>query len=175
MSEKISAFIDSELDDHESRSFATTLLKDPQSRAAWRRYQVYGAALREELPSALAPGFAARVAAALEEEPVRLNPSAVRRRHRWLAPLTGAAVAASVLGIAILLQKPVIESESTNQLASSARGTGDAGLIVANSRNENVRERINRLLVEHNEFNPAADMTGMMPYSRFVSYPADSR
>ncbi len=43
-------------------------------------------------------------------------------------------------------------------------------LIVANSKNENVRERINRLLVEHNEYNPASDMTGILPYSRFVGY-----
>ena len=43
-------------------------------------------------------------------------------------------------------------------------------LIVSNSRNENIRAKINRLLVEHNEYNPAGDMTGMLPYSRFVGY-----
>ena len=48
--------------------------------------------------------------------------------------------------------------------------SAENGLIVANSKNENVRERINRLLVEHNEYNPAGDMTGMLPYSRFVDY-----
>jgi hypothetical protein len=95
-----------------------------------------------------------------------------------------------LIGIAILVQKPVLldtsDKQATvvaelstpvlpplpvqNSIAPVNEGNQGSDLIVANSKNENVRERINRLLVEHNEYNPASDMTGIWSYSRFVGY-----
>jgi hypothetical protein len=63
------------------------------------------------------------------------------------------------------------KSKAPNSVgAISNLETPQYDLIVANSKNENVRERINRLLVEHNEYNPVSDMTGIWSYSRFVGY-----
>ena len=185
MKENLSAFLDGELDHAESLRMITQLEKDKQLRQQWSRYQTYGSALRDELAPALTTDFSARVCERLAREPVQLAPAAVSSARRLRGPLAGIAVAASLVGIAILLQKPALENTQDSPLTSVAEvseplpvpvnrvadGHAEAGqLIVSNSRNENIREKINRLLVEHNEYNPAGDMTGMLPYSRFVGY-----
>lgn len=184
MKENLSAFMDGELDHAESMQMITRLDRDKQLRRQWSRYQTYGSALRDELTPALSADFSARVCQRLAEEPVQLAPAAMPKSRRLRGPLAGVAVAASLVGIAIILQKPVLENTQENQVTTiaevsdslpvsandAANGHNADQLIVSNSRNENIREKINRLLVEHNEYNPAGDMTGMLPYSRFVGY-----
>lgn len=186
MREKLSAFLDGELGHAESLKLIRQLDDDLELRGQWQRYHTYGSVLRDEMTPVLSTDFSQRVLLALEKEPVQLAPAAVTSRRRIAGPLAGFAVAASLVGIAILLQKPVLQENENieastvaevsapalplpDPVGSSSERT-DGGLIVANSKNENIRERINQLLVEHNEYNPASDMTGIMPYSRFVGY-----
>lgn len=184
MREKISYFIDGELDQTESEQLIRQLGEDNDLRGLWRRFNTYGSAMRGELSPALSADFSNRVLQALAKEPVQFSPAALPRRKRAWGSVAGLAVAASLVGIAILIQKPVIQEDPDTQTSNVAAlsvpatvpvpaETGAAQnyeLIVANSKNENVRERINRLLVEHNEYNPASDMTGIWSYSRFVGY-----
>jgi len=184
MREKLSCFLDGELDQAESEQLIRQLDEDEDLRGLWRRFNTYRSAMRDELSPALPTDFSKRVMQALANEPVQFSPAALPKRKRGWGPIAGLAVAASLVGIAILLQKPVIQEDSDTQTSKVAvlsvpaavsvpAETGAAQnyeLIVANSKNENVRERINRLLVEHNEYNPASDMTGIWSYSRFVGY-----
>jgi negative regulator of sigma E activity len=183
MRENLSAFLDGELGHAESLKLIRQLDDDLELRGQWQRYHTYGSVLRDEMTPVLSTDFSQRVLLALEKEPVQLAPAAVTSRRRIAGPLAGFAVAASLVGIAILLQKPVLQESQDAEVSTVAEvsapalplpkpvvATSDSGLIVANSKNENIRERINQLLVEHNEYNPAGDMTGIMPYSRFVGY-----
>lgn len=187
MKESVSCFIDGELDQVESEQLIRRLIEDNDLRGQWRRYNIYRSSMRDELSPVLSAGFSDRVLQALVNEPVQLAPASLAKRTRLRGPVVGLAVAASLLGIAILLQKPAlqetleIEASTVAEISSpviaslpeqnSPIGNNqESDLIVANSKNENVRERINRLLVEHNEYNPASDMTGIWSYSRFVGY-----
>ncbi|MEA1888189.1 MAG: RseA family anti-sigma factor [Pseudomonadota bacterium] len=186
MKENVSYFLDGELDQEESEQLIRQLNEDIELRALWRRFNIYGTAMRDELSPAISADFSGKVLLALANEPVQLAPASLAKRKRMRGPLVGLAVAASLLGIAILLQKPVLNGAGENQPSTVATLSkivtplpaqdGPAGenqeyeLIVANSKNQNIRERINRLLVEHNEYNPASDMTGIWSYSRFVGY-----
>jgi sigma-E factor negative regulatory protein RseA len=183
MKEKLSAFMDGELGHSESLDLIKELHRDDGLRAHWQRYHTYTSVLKDEVTPVLSADFSEKVLQQLTKEAVQLAPAAIPKRNRIAGPVAGFAVAASLVGIAILLQKPVIDDVTDDKLSSVAKvtapalplpkselSTADNNLIVANSKNENVRERINRLLVEHNEYNPAGDMTGMLPYSRFVGY-----
>lgn len=187
MKENVSCFIDGELDQLESEQLIRRLNEDNDLRGQWRRFNIYRSAMRDELSPVLSAGFSDRVLQALANEPVQLAPASLAKSTRLRGPLVGLAVAASLLGIAILLQKPAIQDLQENQVPTVAElsapvtvplpvqdtpagNSQEYDLIVANSKNENVRERINRLLVEHNEYNPASDMTGILSYSRFVGY-----
>ena len=183
MKEKLSAFLDGELDRSESLELLKELNRDDELRDQWRRYHTYASVLKDEASSVLTTDFSEKVIQQLAKEPVQFSPAAMPARKRLAGPIAGLAVAASLVGIAILLQKPVINDVSEDNVSNVAQvsvpalplpkselPSTDSSLIVANSKNENVRERINRLLIEHNEYNPAGDMTGMLPYSRFVGY-----
>jgi negative regulator of sigma E activity len=184
MREKISAFIDGELEHADSLDLVEQLGKDKELHSYWQRYHIYGSAMRNEVSSTLSVDFSARVMTSLEQEPVQLAPSSMPRRKKLTGPVAGLAVAASLVGIAVLLVKPGLQENTETGAQTVAKVVSpqirqpgnprvidpEQDLIVANSKNENVRERINRLLVEHNQYNPASDMTGMMPYSRFVGY-----
>ena len=185
MKENLSAFIDGELDTAESLRMISRIDKETELRGQWERYHTYGSALRDELTPTLSADFSERVSEVLMQEPVQFAPAALSAGRRIRGPLAGIAVAASLVGIAILLQKPSLEITPVEQTISTAKvpaplsvpvntvadsSNENNQLIVANSKNENIREKINRLLVEHNEYNPVGDMTGMLPYSRFVGY-----
>ena len=189
MKESVSYFIDGELDQEAAELLIMKLCEDNDLRRQWRRFNTYRSAIRDELSPVLSAGFSDRVIQALANEPVQLAPASLTKpkRTRLRGPLAGLAVAASLVGIAILLTKPVIQDSQENEASTVAELSSpviaslpvqdspigknqEYDLIVANSKNENVRERINRLLVEHNEYNPASDMTGIWSYSRFVGY-----
>ncbi len=183
MKEKLSAFLDGDLDHSESLKLVDQLNSNDELRGHWQRYNLYSSVLRDEVSPVLSAGFSEKVILKLAQEPVQFTPAAMPKRKSLAGPMAGLAVAASLVGIAILLQNPVINDASEDQTSNVAQvsvpvlplpkselSSTENGLIVANSKNENVRERINRLLVEHNEYNPAGDMTGMLPYSRFVGY-----
>ncbi|MFW2440732.1 MAG: sigma-E factor negative regulatory protein [Arenicellales bacterium] len=187
MKESVSCFIDGELDQDATEQLISKLCEDNDLRRQWRRFNTYRSAIRDELSPVLSAGFSDRVVQALANEPVQLAPASLPKRTRLRGPLAGLAVAASLVGIAILLQKPVIQDSQENEASTVAELSSpvieslpvqdspigknqEYDLIVANSKNENVRERINRLLVEHNEYNPASDMTGIWSYSRFVGH-----
>lgn len=193
MKENVSSFLDGELGQTESEQLIKQLVADNDLRGQWRRYNTYRSVMRDELSPALSSGFSDRVIQALADEPVQLAPASLPKRNRLRGPV-GFAIAASLIGIAILLQKPVLLDSSDKQtsvvadlstsvlpplpvqkstVAVNEENPG-SDLIVANSKNENVRERINRLLVEHNEYNPASDMTGIWSYSHFVGYNPDT-
>jgi len=174
MNEKISALMDDELERAEGMKLLGELRQDVVAREQWRRYHLYAAAMREELPSTLDVDFHERVAAELKKEPVQLSPASLPKDNSWRVPAIGLAVAASLLAVVVMVQKPFTGTEqaslSVAAVSPDAARRSDGQIIRINHNNEDVRERINRLLVEHNEYNPASDMTGMMPYARFVSF-----
>ncbi len=188
MNGKVSTFFDGELDHDESLELIRQLDSDQDLRAQWRRYNLYSSAMRDELSAAISSGFSDRVLKALADEPVQLAPSSMPSKRRLNGPLAGFAVAASLVAIAIFVVQKPVQLDTQEAAVSSVAGLSNpeitplpvntvanseapgSELIVANSKNENVRERINRLLIEHNEYNPASDMTGMWSYSRFVGY-----
>ena len=173
MNEKISSFMDGELGRSDSHKVVDALKNDPAMREKWQRYNLYASVLRKDLPAPLGTDFHEKLASRLADEPIRLAPAAARDNSAWRKPAFGLAIAASLLAVVVIVQKPFTTAPQPLEVAQVDTRPQDTGLIVANSKQENVRERINRLLVEHNEYNPASDMTGMMPYSRFVSYNPD--
>lgn len=106
-SERISALMDGELQDDR---VVGDLAQQPECSATWERYHLIGEALRDDLPSHLHLDLSARVAEALENEPVLLVPRARNQRLARLKPflrgLLGQggqyAIAASVAAAMIL-------------------------------------------------------------------------
>lgn len=193
VNEQLSAFLDGELNSDEQWRVLSRMQGDSTVRTRFERYQLVSDALRNNLPAASLPGLAQRVSQALEREPVVLAP----RRRAWrMRPFAkqaaGMAVAATIATVAVLSLHTGSPDGALNgnQLASTtpaAVATGPASVgpasvgalaspmrLVSDS-SEDAQARLNRYLVNHNEYSAASSMPGMMPYMRIVSYPAPNR
>jgi sigma-E factor negative regulatory protein RseA len=94
---------DDELATAECELLARRLSRDAELRARWERYAVIAAAIRAERGVRLNARVARRVSVIVGAEPALAAAAASGRApRRWLRPVAGAAVAASVAAVSIL-------------------------------------------------------------------------
>jgi sigma-E factor negative regulatory protein RseA len=167
MREKISVWMDGELDDKAAAQLMDTLARDREALDTWRTYHLISDALRES--SVLSEGFTARVAAQLAKEPPLLAPNRllVPKRLKTEQPRRWVAMAASVAAVALVgwlgfapqqtavvpvAQAPRVmpDLESKPALVPPPSGAND-------------------YLLAHQGFSPRVSLQGMAPYVRTMS------
>ena len=95
--ENLSSLMDGELERSASQFLVRRLSHDPELAGQWQRYHLVRACLQRESVSGIDLG--ARVSAALAEDSMEpLRPAA----GRWLKPVSGAVIAASVAVFALI-------------------------------------------------------------------------
>ncbi|HUO94841.1 MAG TPA: sigma-E factor negative regulatory protein [Steroidobacteraceae bacterium] len=115
LNEQLSALLDGELPPEETTLLLKRIAREAELTSRLRRYRMCGDVLRGERVQARAD-FAMRVSAAIAAEPPLPAPRHAARRSlhiaRWVRPLAGLAVAASVATVAVLVlrQGPVATS-----------------------------------------------------------------
>jgi sigma-E factor negative regulatory protein RseA len=112
--ENLSAGIDGELSKEELRFLLRRLDHDVSLQQAWAHYNIARDGLRRTLPLMAAPGFAARVMLAIEQETMPAttsNRSGERRSGHWLRWSAGGAIAASVAAAALMIGQPTNDAE----------------------------------------------------------------
>ncbi len=162
MKELTSAFMDGELDD--AQAFLDQLKVDDDLRATWSRYH----AIRDSLHHRYLPGvsvLAARVAAALEQEPVLLMPLNKRHNKKPASHALGWAAAASVVLIMALWFTQTISITGDNGNIFEITSNGQPPQATAE-----VEQTLSDYIVNHNEYSASTKMQGMLPYTRLVSY-----
>ncbi len=193
--EMMSALLDGELGhEDQERVISALLTADSNQRERFGRYRLIGDVMRGE-SAVLASSVTARVSGALRQEPVVLAPPR-RRSPAWVRPLAGMAVAASVAAAAIVVAPQLITQTSERphpvQLAAESAGPAiaptlvaaappaETGLLPDASRPEarwqaldrHLEDRLNRLVIEHQEFGGRTGINGPVPHIGFVSYDA---
>jgi sigma-E factor negative regulatory protein RseA len=162
MKDRISAFMDGELDDRAAGELIDSLGRDGEGRAAWRAYHLIGDALRDG--RALSTDFTERVARQLAAEPTVLAP-----RRLQPQPRTWYALAASVAAVALVgwlafapQQAPVAPlAQQAPSLARAAAPAKPALVPLPSGTND--------YLLAHQAFSPRVSFQGMAPYVRTVS------
>jgi len=173
--EQISSFVDGELD-HWARGRAIGHLKDQEAlREVWDRYHLIGDIMRGEGSRPRAEGIAEAVARRIASEPTVMAPGnlAPRPSRRWVLPVAGSALAASV-AVAVLNVPGLIGSE----VVQVAGGGGSANLVpqtpMPGTRwrhvNPEVESRLNQFLVDHGDSLAPGPVPRVLPYASFVSY-----
>ncbi|WP_296045394.1 RseA family anti-sigma factor [uncultured Alteromonas sp.] len=173
--EKLSAFMDGELDDN---GFVDSIKNDSESLAKWRSYHVIRSGLRKE--ASVMPEFdiTAQVAAALEQEPTVLAPKSkwkslpvvnkvvpLLRQSGQLA-VAASVAAAVILGVQQVNQQPAADEPFTTFQTPVIPGMPQTGMapvsleqsnIVPNNRADDTdallqkRRQINALLADHEQ------------------------
>lgn len=127
--DQLSAFLDGELPRPEVELLLRRLADNDELRIALSRYLLIGECLRGVPGRSVTRGFAARVSAAVAAEGAGRGASRLRAFTRWLRPLGGLAIAASVATAAIfgLQRTQQVDLGSAPQVASSSAPTTSIG------------------------------------------------
>jgi len=183
-----SALLDGELDpETEQRAISTLLNSDRDGVERFARYRLMGDVIRGESP-VLPTSVAEKVHQALVDEPVVLAPRPRRGSH-WLRPVAGLAVAASVATAAIFMAPQLMTPsgagpESPQMAAKVPQTAASVPVLVAaqqaapaptetarwDAANKDMEERLNRLVIEHQEFGGRTGINGPVPHIGLVSY-----
>lgn len=99
---QISAFVDGELPDNEAELLLRRLSQDAELRGQVARYLTIGRAIRGELELTAVSKLRGRIAAALGEEVAEAEPVQELVPTKFMRPVAGVAVAASVTVMALL-------------------------------------------------------------------------
>lgn len=164
----VSALADGELTGDEFMRGLDALRNDAELLQSWSRYHLVRDALHSNLEAQVMPDLSARVATALEAEPVILAPK--RAPRTWLRHAAGIAVAASVTGAAILtisgenVAPTTIASNQPQEYIRMEQPVAQAQVVDD--------AHLAPYLVNHNEYAVSSGMHGMLPYVRIVGYKA---
>jgi sigma-E factor negative regulatory protein RseA len=169
--ERVSALMDGELGEKEAVEQLKRIRQDPELRTAWETYHVIGDALRGQ--AELSPGFVARVAARLEQEPAVLAPR--RRLDNPFVMKVALPIAASVCGVAVVAWLAL-----GNPFQTLAPNAGEMQLATTRAPETSLQAvpaavAVNDYLFAHQQFSPRTALQGVAPYVHTVpSEGADS-
>jgi len=181
--EHISALVDDELEQG-SRFVLHALVTDETHKGIWARYHLIGECLRGHLPARVDLDLAGRIRKALNDEPVSQGPY---HWQRLLKPAAGLAIAASVAAIAIVGVRQIGSSPtatavppiaynapaSNNDYQTVTVTAGPAPQAPAQNYStpaDDAQSRLNRYLVNYNEYRANSGVQGTLPYVRIVAH-----
>ena len=193
--ENVSALLDGETS-HLNDNDIKALIENHENRESWARYQLIGDILREsnvDSPAARPSNsydqsVAERVRTQIEAEPTVLAPRGSNRRlPKYLQPVAGLAIAASVAGLAVIgiqqmspqgggepQQISVANLEAAEQVMAETvvADAGDATPELEIDLAEHKR-RLNSYLVNFNEQRTSLGMPGVNPYVRIIDFESE--
>lgn len=167
MKTRISALVDGELEDHETRDTLDALRRDEELRRQWSDAQLLGEALREE--GRLDFDITAQVMAALEQEPTVLAPKPAAAPDRRRPAL---ALAASAAGIALVAWLGLGSAPDPAPGVPLAQAPATRMAIAAPAAST---PRLQEYLVAHQAYSPAGPMVGAARNIRTVAASGEGR
>jgi sigma-E factor negative regulatory protein RseA len=187
--EKLSALMDGEY--HDADKGYAQLANDKEMQDVWQRYHLVRDAMKGQLSSFPALDISAAVRESLKEDPVILAPIWRRISPRYMMKqAAGLAVAAAVGTIAVLsVQQTQIVSSDDSTIAQ-ANDTEQTYQVAAKLQPGQIRQvsfttrkkldaavesKLSGYLVNHNEFSTSIRVSGVMPYTRIVSFVPSSK
>ena len=180
--EQISALVDDELESG-SVFILNAMKENREYRDTWLHYHLIGETLRGNLPAQIDMNLADRISKALQNEPAFSDSS--HKVQQFLKPLAGFAIAASVTIVAILgVRQASIEptgspasvvasnpaDNSRYQVASAVPENSVKNGAQEYTNTANAESRLNRYLVNYNEYRNNVGVQGMLPYVRIVAH-----
>ncbi|MBS3800118.1 MAG: sigma-E factor negative regulatory protein [Thioalkalivibrio sp.] len=171
--ERLSALVDGETDDFETRRLVDELVRSGEDRRRWERYHLIGDSLRGGMRRTAPPDFMDRIHGALADEPSLAVPQGAAH-SRWLKPVAGTGIAAAVAvmtlaGLQMAGQGPepapvAGEAQTTPELAA---GRNSDGLSAGSAEDsDELDPRFARYLENHAELaGPGSAALGRVRYS----------
>jgi sigma-E factor negative regulatory protein RseA len=171
MKQKISEWMDGELQGPEAERLLAGLREEGEPRQAWRTYHLIGDALRDT--QMLSARFGERMAATLAQEPTVLAPAAAAVERSWrrhLVPAAAGLAAAGFVG-AVAFLMPMQEPSVAPQIAQApqVKPTPAAQVNEPSPPPVPLPAATDDYLLAHQGYSPRNRLQGVAPYVRTVS------
>jgi sigma-E factor negative regulatory protein RseA len=169
MKQRISEWMDGELETGAARTMLTQVAESPQLRSEWVVYHMIGDGMRGS-PD-LSHGFLGRVCDRLADEPAILAPRAASVSRPGVAAFAMYA-AASLAAVAVVGWLAFAPQPFPNaQIASQRAGVKPAPKPVAAKPNVTpLKPEDHDFLLAHQAVSPSGNMQGVAPYVRTVAF-----
>ncbi len=181
--DELSAVIDNEAGHEVMIRVSRRISRDEELRNTLVRYQMIGDCLRGETVNPAAMDVVAAVSRRLEKEPTVLAPPPRSNRSRWLQPVAGAAIAASVAAVVVMWAPRFISPQHQERSGSEFRVVAEpapawtpAPALVSHEEmhwktvEEPDEARLDRYLEQHSRYAGQNVLQGMIPFTTLVSY-----
>ena len=155
---RVSMLMDADLEGRDNPRLLDRLEGDAELRATWARYHAIGDVLRSAGAPLAGPDFAAKVAAAVAEEPTVLAPKSLDRALTVRPSIV-------LVGKSMNDHAEVFQAASLGQPAAALERVAAAAPGAADSQADS---QFNDYLVMHSETAYMAGSAGMLPYVRLV-------
>lgn len=170
---------------HDADKLLGQLVKDKDMQDVWRRYHLARDVMNGQTSDFPTLDISAAVSESLKNEPVVLTPLWRRLSPRYvMKQAAGLAVAAAVGTIAVLsVQQAQLVASDNNVIANAAPNSsyqiasqmqpGQIRQVSFTTRQKldaAVESKLSGYLVNHNEFSTSIRVSGVMPYTRIVSF-----
>ena len=164
---KISEWMDGELDGTTARRQVERLKQDTELRHVWETFHLIGDVMRGE--RALSPDFERRLSARLASEPTVLAPQPRAVRKFATYALSAAASLSAVALVGWLAYVNNLLGPQTE--IAIAPNTPQPAVIAPEPQLASVQSdgTMNEYLIAHQEFSPSTEIQGLAPYIRGVS------
>ena len=181
--DRLSALMDGEL--HDVDKGLEQLAKDKEMQDVWRRYHLARDVMKGQTSDFPTLDISAAVSESLKSEAVILTPIWRRLSPRYvMKQAAGLAVAAAVGTIAVLsVQQTQLVSSDNNLIANATPGNSyqlasqiqpgqirQVSFTTRQKLDEAVESKLSGYLVNHNEYSTSIRVSGVMPYTRIVSF-----
>jgi len=179
----LSALVDEEIDPALVHPTLSALESSQDLKAAWERYHLISAAIRSEPVREEYRQIAVLVRERVATEPVPLMKKATRRGSTLrIGPFAGAALAATAAFLAVFavpqlfISTPSPDAQTPSNLQASS-SLPEQRPFPSPSRRWHVDEpaletKLDRFLMNHQEYSPVSQMKGFLPYATVVGYEA---
>ncbi len=181
--EQVSSLVDDKQDDP---SIIDVLGCDEELRRTWGRYHLISNCLKGHLPKRVDCALADRIKASMADEPAIIIPGSKYNRviQKMIKPVTSFAMAASIAAMAVYVWQQgghsgVVDSDSIAPVSNIVNGTNEQVTAIASQVERKTRNfqyedeaqlRLDRYLVNYNEYRTDSGIGGIFPYARIVAY-----
>ena len=183
--EHLSSLMDGELSREAGLFLTRRLFKDDAMCAKWERYHLIRDCIRQPGSKQMVTGLSVKLSATLDAED---SPGvSAWRNNRWLKPVSGLAIAASVALVAIMVAAPqqgqvpteagTAQSAPVNKpfVSPNAISVTPASQAVSYSPSQQANyNRLNAYLLRHNQMARTAGRQGFVSFVPIVATPLDS-
>ncbi len=159
LNQKLSQFIDDELDSHQALSLLQSVQNDELLKEKLRRYQIVSQVLKSSEYSPLGTDFSDKIHQQIRQEPTYFMPQKKKPAIRWQK--AALAIAASIAIAAVWVSSKVDHQKfgSVETVAQSTQPTGAAN-----------NARFKEYLQAHDNALYVNSMQTAQPYARVVGY-----